>query len=78
LSVRRRTARWAAGTQGACCSKDGVMSILMGLDQHRAQIPEEWIETQTRRDSPAPGCAPRIGQTVREFLDQFAAAYADR
>jgi transposase len=43
----------------------------MGLDQHRAQITAEWIETQTGEIS----CArlrPADRQTVREVLEQFA------
>lgn len=46
------------------------MTIVMGLDQHRAQITAEWLETDTgevsrRRISPA----HRAG--VREFCEQF-------
>ena len=32
---------WWAGEGG------GAMSIVMGLDQHRAQITAEWIDTST-------------------------------
>jgi transposase len=48
------------------------MSIVMGLDQHRAQITAEWIETQTGEISRA-RVRPADRETVREFLDQFAA-----
>ena len=46
------------------------MSIVMGLDQHRAQITGEWIDTETgevRRGRVAP--ADRAG--VRGFLERF-------
>ena len=46
------------------------MSIVMGLDQHRAQITGEWIDTETgevRRGRVAP--ADRAG--VRRFLERF-------
>ena len=35
-----RRARWSRG--------GGLMSIVMGLDQHRAQITAEWLETEHR------------------------------
>src|SRR4051794_38774053 len=47
------------------------MAIVMGLDQHRAQITAEWIDTETgeiKRARIAP--ADRCG--VRRFLAQFA------
>ena len=47
------------------------MSIVMGLDQHRAQITAEWIETQTGEISRA-RVRPADRETVREFLGQFA------
>ena len=31
------------------------MTIVMGLDQHRAQITAEWISTGDRRDLPLAG-----------------------
>ena len=46
------------------------MSIVMGLDQHRAQITGEWIDTETgevRRGRVAP--ADRAG--VLGFLERF-------
>jgi hypothetical protein len=39
---RDACARWRAGRRGG-----DVVSIVMGLDQHRAQIAAEWIETIT-------------------------------
>ncbi len=47
------------------------MSIVMGLDQHRAQITAEWIETRTGEIFRA-RVRPADRQTVREFLEQFA------
>ena len=46
------------------------MAIVMGLDQHRAQITADWLDTETgevsrRRTSPA----HRAG--VRRFCEQF-------
>ena len=46
------------------------MTIVMGLDQHRAQITAEWIDTDTgeiARTRVAP--ADRVG--VRRFLERF-------
>ncbi len=46
------------------------MSIVMGLDQHRAQITADWLETETgevKRSRVAP--ADRAG--VRRFLERF-------
>ena len=46
------------------------MSIVMGLDQHRAQIAGEWIDTETgelqrAREAPADRAA------VRKFVERF-------
>ena len=46
------------------------MSIVMGLDQHRAQIAAEWIETMTAEISRA-RIAPADRAGVRRFLAQF-------
>ena len=46
------------------------MTIVMGLDQHRAQITAEWLDTSTgelSRHRIAPG--HRVG--VRRFLERF-------
>jgi len=48
------------------------VSIVMGLDQHRAQITAEWLETQTGEISRA-RVRPADRAMVREFLGQFAA-----
>jgi transposase len=50
--------------------EEARMSIVMGLDQHRAQITADWIDTETgevRRGRVAP--ADRAG--VRGFLERF-------
>ena len=65
--------RWAAlraaggGVFVGCGSMGGgVVSIVMGLDQHRAQISAEWIDTITgevfRREDRAggPGRGPEV------------------
>ena len=46
------------------------MSLVMGLDQHRAQISAEWIETVTGELSRA-RVAPADRAAVRRFLAQF-------
>jgi transposase len=45
------------------------MSIVMGLDQHRAQITAEWIQTTTGEISRA-RVRPADRDTVREFVGQ--------
>ncbi len=47
------------------------MSIVMGLDQHRAQISAEWIETITGEVSRA-RVAPADRDAVRAFFHRFA------
>ena len=47
------------------------MSIVMGLDQHRAQITAEWIDTVTGEISRA-RVAPADRTAVRRFLERFA------
>src|SRR3954462_6571905 len=47
-----------------------LVSIVMGLDQHRAQITADWLDTETgevKRARVAP--ADRVG--VRRFLERF-------
>ena len=46
------------------------MSLVMGLDQHRAQISAEWIETVTGEVSRA-RVAPADRAAVRRFFAQF-------
>ena len=47
------------------------MSIVMGLDQHRAQITAEWIETATSEVSRA-RVIPADRAAVRRFCERFA------
>jgi transposase len=48
-----------------------LVSIVMGLDQHRAQITGEWIETVTGEVKRGWVC-PADGAGVRRFLERFA------
>ena len=47
------------------------MTIVMGLDQHRAQITAEWIDTDTGEISRT-RVAPADRAAVRRFLERFA------
>ena len=47
------------------------MTIVMGLDQHRAQITAEWIDTDTGEISRA-RVTPADREAVRRFLERFA------
>src|SRR5580704_4541890 len=46
------------------------MTLVMGMDQHRAQITAEWIDTITGEISTA-RMAPADRATVRRFLTRF-------
>ena len=46
------------------------MTIVMGLDQHRAQITAEWVNTDTGEVSRG-RVAPAHRETVRRFLERF-------
>jgi transposase len=46
------------------------VTLVMGMDQHRAQISAEWIDTLTGEISRA-RIAPADRMTVRKFLAQF-------
>ena len=46
------------------------MTIVMGLDQHRAQITAEWVDTDTGEISRA-RVAPAHREAVRRFLSRF-------
>jgi transposase len=48
-----------------------VMTIVMGLDQHRAQITAEWIDTETGEIARS-RVAPAHREPVRRFLARFA------
>jgi transposase len=51
--------------------EEAPMTIVMGLDQHRAQITADWIDTDTGELSRARVTpAHRVG--VRRFLNRFA------
>jgi hypothetical protein len=65
------TGQPVAYRQSRSVLQGGLVSIVMGLDQHRAQITAEWIETQTGEISRAK-IRPADRETVREFLEQFA------
>src|SRR5947208_9978415 len=60
----RWRARWWAGEGG------GVMSVVMGLDQHRAQITAEWIDTETGEITRS-RITPAHRQGVRQFCEKF-------
>ena len=47
------------------------MTIMMGLDQHRAQITAEWIDTETGEISRT-RVAPADREGVRRFLTRFS------
>jgi transposase len=47
------------------------MTIVMGLDQHRAQITTEWIDTETGEIGRA-RVAPAHRESVRRFLGRFS------
>jgi transposase len=48
-----------------------AMTIVMGLDQHRAQITAEWLQTDTGEVSRS-RVAPAHRESVRRFLGRFA------
>jgi transposase len=58
--------------QAACAleSADGPRRIVMGLDQHRAQITAEWIDTATGEIGRA-RVTPAHRESVRRFLGRF-------
>jgi transposase len=65
-----------AARTAACVVLDGsradrARTIMMGLDQHRAQITAEWIDTATGEVSRA-RIAPAHREGVRRFLGRFA------
>src|SRR6202171_6332098 len=60
----RARSRWWAGEGGE------RVSLVMGMDQHRAQISAEWIDTVTAEVSRA-RVAPADRAGVRRFLAQF-------
>jgi transposase len=59
-----------ADAEGGAWEGGGWMSIVMGLDQHRAQITAEWIDTATGEVSRG-RVAPADRAGVRRFLARF-------
>lgn len=53
------------------------MSLVMGIDQHGAQISTEWIDTVTAEISRA-RVAPADRAGVRKFLGRFARIWRSR
>ncbi len=51
--------------------EEAVVTIVMGLDQHRAQITAEWLDTETGEVSRA-RVSPADRAGVRRFLARFA------
>lgn len=47
------------------------MTIVMGLDQHRAQITTEWLDSETGELGRA-RVAPAHRESVRRFLSRFS------
>src|ERR1700748_946110 len=62
--------RWAAQAFKPWSLRRPRMTIVMGADQHRAQITTEWLDTETGGISPARG-APADRARVRRFLERF-------
>ena len=48
-----------------------MVTIVMGLDQHRAQITADWLDTDDRRGRRARGWRRRDRAGVRRFLERF-------
>src|ERR671924_2367387 len=62
--------RWAAQACKPWSLRRPQVTIVMGLDQHRAQITTEWVDTSTGEVSRARvRPADRVG--VRRFLQRF-------
>jgi transposase len=66
LGVRAAQTACALESAGA----DGARTIVMGLDQHRAQITAEWIDTATGEIGRA-RVTPAHRESVRRFLGRF-------
>jgi hypothetical protein len=64
----------ARAAQAACALEragaEGARTIVMGLDQHRAQITAEWIDTATGEIGRA-RVMPAHRESVRRFLARF-------
>jgi transposase len=64
--------RWVGLTRPASGfdARRDAMTIVMGLDQHRAQITAEWLDGETGELSRA-RVAPAHRESVRRFLERF-------
>src|ERR1700726_3282419 len=51
-------------------ARSGLMTIVMGLDQHRAQITAEWLDTETGGITRS-RITPAHRQGVRKFCEKF-------
>jgi transposase len=65
-----RAAQAACTVLGNASSADAPRTIVIGLDQHRAQITAEWIDTATGEIGRA-RIAPAHREGVRRFLGRF-------
>src|ERR1700712_4867007 len=61
-------ARWGPREPGE--RGGGGMTIVMGLDQHRAQITAEWLDTETGEITRS-RVTPAHRQGVRQFCEKF-------
>jgi hypothetical protein len=66
-----RAARTAACVVLDGSSVEGSRAVVMGLDQHRAQITAEWIDTETGELGRA-RISPALRPDVRRFFKRFA------
>src|SRR4051794_30275263 len=62
--------RWAAQAFTAWSLRRPRVTIVMGLDQHRAQITAEWLDASTGEVSRA-RIAPAHRSGVRRFVERF-------
>src|SRR3954449_8917258 len=63
--------RWAAQALRPWSLRRPRVTIVMGLDQHRAQITAEWLDSEPG-ELPAKGVAPADRDGVRQFAARFA------
>src|SRR3954453_10540561 len=65
--------RWAAQASRPWSLRRPRVTIVMGLDQHRAQITAEWLDTETGEIS-----RKRVAPADRDGVRQFAARFRGR
>ena len=70
LNGTQRVGPDAPAVRAACARAEGPRTIVMGLDQHRAQITAEWIDTATGAIGRA-RVTPADRERVRRFLGRF-------